>query len=634
LHSVAASLLDPQAEQTAALAVGQPSRVLAGDMRFGALIRQQVLTSEEPSSQSSGAHSIAEADCSPTPTAPARNAVTGILVAQTMGSILPQAHSLNASRSASEGADPSGDPKSPPGIGGNFGCPAVAERQQNAATIRPTAAASAEVDRRAAAGSADDAMQARERDAGPAAVQPIFPPPPSSSASFSRNATLCPERDAPAGTNSSISHSPHDSGLIADAVRPKPSSAQLNSTKPAEANSTAASGTTVLREGEELDLATAPVVSRAKPAVVPSGGKESASNPSTVLVAAPAKPAVMSVGGKKPQTDLSAAHVVLARSNGMPTQPTTSSELSGATNRPIDFSGVSAAPVAAPVAEEKHGLSSPNNQPLPAPNPYTNPQPLHSASRSLHDAPGPRQIANSAAILSEPGRAGGHPVSSRSIAVAPVIQADSADPLNAALSQKMDHIGLQMAAADSMVHAVANPRLGLNQSVSAVSIVGTHATSATSATRPPAASIDSPHAPTGATFERMDSAAAPQVIENSSRRLAVGVRNADLGWVEIRTSNAAGQVSATLATASVESHNAVSAQLPSMREYLAGQQVRVDHLASESFSPSSDREASPGEQSRDSEGTPNAKTPEQSNSPRASIADANPEDFSYVNVRV
>jgi flagellar hook-length control protein FliK len=133
----------------------------------------------------------------------------------------------------------------------------------------------------------------------------------------------------------------------------------------------------------------------------------------------------------------------------------------------------------------------------------------------------------------------------------------------------------------------------------------------------------------------MDSAAAPQVIENSSRRLAVGVRNADLGWVEIRTSNAAGQVSATLATGSVESHNILAAQLPSMRGYLAGQQVRVDNLSSEDFSASSGhREASPGDQSRDGGGVRDTKAPGQAISAGTSVTDADAESLSYINVRV
>ncbi|MGB9031613.1 MAG: hypothetical protein WCC27_15940 [Acidobacteriaceae bacterium] len=221
------------------------------------------------------------------------------------------------------------------------------------------------------------------------------------------------------------------------------------------------------------------------------------------------------------------------------------------------------------------------------------------------------------------------------MAVGSGIQADTTDHLNAAISKKMDHIGLQAATTDSTVHGGASPRIELNQSVGAVSTAGTHAMSMMTATRAPGASIDAPHAAAGASFERMDSAAAPQVIESSTRRLAVGVRNADLGWVEIRTSNAAGQVSATLATSSVESHNLVAAQLPLMREYLAGQQVRVDNLASEDFSASAGhREASSGNQPGDGGGSRDTKAPEQAIGPSPTIANGEPESLSYINVRV
>jgi hypothetical protein len=657
LHSVTAPLLDPQANKTVALAVGQPSRMPAGDMRFGALIRQQVLTCGESSSESSSTHSITEADFSPNPPTPAHNAVTKISIPQTIGS------SASASHSAPEGADFSMDSKSPPWIGEGFGSSTVAEPQQKSTTIRPIAAAGAEVESQAAAGSSDDAMQARELDASPAAIHESVSSSSSRAASSSGDAPRGDsESDTLAGTESVVPQPVHGPGLTAAPIGARPSSAQLKSARPAEANPTDVSGTTVSREGENsgLDLATTQVVPPAKPALVPGGGKESApnlstasvvlpgkpavvpgegkrpvSNPSAVLVASTGKPALVPGGGKKPQTDSSAAHLVSAQSTTVPAQPATASEPPGATNRPADISAVTAVPVTEPGGAEKHRESSPNIQPLPPPNPYTNAPPLHSASRPLNEPLETQQIANSAAILSGAGRAAGIQVSSRSIAVAPAIQADSADHLNAALNRKLDHSGLQGTTADSVAHAPASPRFELSQCVNAVTIAGTHATNAMTATRPPGSSVDSPHVPTGATFDRMDSAAAPQVIENSSRRLAVGVRNADLGWVEIRTSNAAGQVSATVATGSIESHNVVSAQLPSMREYLAGQQVRIDHLASESFSPSSGhRGASPGDQSRDGGGARNTKAPEQAIPARTSVADPDAESLSYINVRV
>lgn len=85
-------------------------------------------------------------------------------------------------------------------------------------------------------------------------------------------------------------------------------------------------------------------------------------------------------------------------------------------------------------------------------------------------------------------------------------------------------------------------------------------------------------------FERMDGAAAPRVIESAPQRLAVGVRDAGLGWVEIRTHAAGGQIGAVVGTGSAASHQALAEELPSMREYLAGQQVKVGHLAAENFS--------------------------------------------------
>ncbi len=662
MHSVAAPLLDPQANKAAALAVGQPSRMPAGDMRFGVLIRQQVLTSEE-SSQPSSTGPITETDVSPTSPTLARSAATEIPVPQTMESILPQARSASASCSSPGAADLSMDAKSPPGIGEGFGSPNVAAPQPNATTIRPMAAAGAEVESQSAAGSSDDAMQARELDASPAAIHESVSPQPSRTASSSGNAPHGDsESDVLAGTESVVPQPVHGPGFTAAPVGASFSSAQLEIVMPAEANPTAVSGTTVPRGGEnlELDLATAqgaspaksavgsggrkesapnlstvPGASPGKPAVMPGDGKRSGSNLSTAPEALPGKPAVVSSGRKKPQPDLSTAHAVSAKPNVVPAQPGTASEPPGATSRGVDFSAVTAVPVAVSGMAQEHRVSSPNNQRLPALNPYANAQPFHSGTTPLTESTGTQQNANLAAIPLGSGLSGGQQVSSRSIAVGPAIQADSADHLNAALNRKLEHSGLQGTTADSVAHAPASPRFESSQSVNAAMIAGTHATSAMTATRPPGVPNDSPHVPPGATFERMDSAGAPQVIENSSRRLAVGVRNADLGWVEIRTSNAAGQVSATVATSSVESHNVVLAQLPSVREYLAGQQVRVDHLASESFSPSSGhREASPGDQFRDGGGARNTKAPEQAIKARTSVADPDAESLSYINVRV
>jgi hypothetical protein len=68
------------------------------------------------------------------------------------------------------------------------------------------------------------------------------------------------------------------------------------------------------------------------------------------------------------------------------------------------------------------------------------------------------------------------------------------------------------------------------------------------------------------------------VLHASSSRVAVGVHDPALGWVEIDTHAAAGQVSAALIAASSQSHASLTAQLGSLAQYLAEHEVRVAHL--------------------------------------------------------
>lgn len=88
----------------------------------------------------------------------------------------------------------------------------------------------------------------------------------------------------------------------------------------------------------------------------------------------------------------------------------------------------------------------------------------------------------------------------------------------------------------------------------------------------------------GAAFDRIDAAPASSVLGSSPRQLSVGVQDSGLGWVEVHAHRAGGQVSAVVAASSVAAHAAIAAHLPDMRNYLAGQQVRVDHLSSQTSS--------------------------------------------------
>lgn len=92
----------------------------------------------------------------------------------------------------------------------------------------------------------------------------------------------------------------------------------------------------------------------------------------------------------------------------------------------------------------------------------------------------------------------------------------------------------------------------------------------------------------GAAFDKMDAASAPHLIAGSPQQVTVGVRDSGLGWVEIHASTAGGQVSTVLGASSAAAHTILSAHIPEVREYLAGQQIHVDHLASQDFSASQD----------------------------------------------
>lgn len=154
---------------------------------------------------------------------------------------------------------------------------------------------------------------------------------------------------------------------------------------------------------------------------------------------------------------------------------------------------------------------------------------------------------------------------------------------------------------------------------------------------PPPLSPAAPHAAASPTaihsaFDRMDAAPPPQVLTSSPQRLSVGVRDAGLGWVEVHTHAAAGQVSAVVGTSSAEAHAALSAQLPAMREYLAAQHVHVDTLGTQQFSPS----AGQREHARDPRGEPARGEPAEplrSGIERES-ADGEEETLSYISVRV
>lgn len=101
-------------------------------------------------------------------------------------------------------------------------------------------------------------------------------------------------------------------------------------------------------------------------------------------------------------------------------------------------------------------------------------------------------------------------------------------------------------------------------------------------------------------FDRIDAAplGGARVLSSTPRRLEVGLHDASLGWVEVRAHTAAGEVAATVSTASATAHAALTAALPSMRASLAGQSVRVETQFSQTSS-SGGGQGNPSQQGRE-----------------------------------
>jgi len=84
-------------------------------------------------------------------------------------------------------------------------------------------------------------------------------------------------------------------------------------------------------------------------------------------------------------------------------------------------------------------------------------------------------------------------------------------------------------------------------------------------------------------YERLDESTTTSatLLHANAQRISVGVHDPSLGWVEVHTQSAAGQVAATLATGSSEAHASLTSQLSSIAQYLTEQDVRVGNLGVE-----------------------------------------------------
>lgn len=81
-------------------------------------------------------------------------------------------------------------------------------------------------------------------------------------------------------------------------------------------------------------------------------------------------------------------------------------------------------------------------------------------------------------------------------------------------------------------------------------------------------------------FQRLDTDKTPATLLHSSpHQIAVGVHDPSLGWLEVQTRSSAGQISATLTTASAEAHASLAAQGPAIAQFLADRNVSLHSVS-------------------------------------------------------
>ena len=278
----------------------------------------------------------------------------------------------------------------------------------------------------------------------------------------------------------------------------------------------------------------------------------------------------------------------------------------------------------APVAVRPEGIVD-GQKPAAAVQPFSCPMP---EPRTITPAPEPMS-ATAARSTGEPARV---PGSAERMAVPPetpgsapraaVRSNTTATEQHPAMAAEAPAPGQRVVAGAAVSSPAAMPAHGVQQLSSAPVSISLPARMSGGAAR---AAPPSP----GVAFDRIDSGAAPQMLNRTPQRLEVGVHDPGLGWVEVRARAAEGQIAATLSTSSA-THPAVAAQLPAMREYLAGQQVRVDTLNAQPFEAGSE-----GGRNASGNRNPNGNTPATSGEALPDLSgEAEPESLSWIDVRV
>ncbi|MGA7521646.1 MAG: hypothetical protein WBW84_04145 [Acidobacteriaceae bacterium] len=303
-----------------------------------------------------------------------------------------------------------------------------------------------------------------------------------------------------------------------------------------------------------------------------------------------------------------------------------------------------------PHAAATSAVAAQSEAPAPSPNPSMEPLSSHGKAQSSGSNPSPLRGRSSSSALQSAARPG-DPSSAAGTAPNHSDEAAGAAPQDAA------DLHASMLKAQSAPGAAVQPRSSEGpRSAAALAANGQHVhTPAGPALAPIAGGTQSAQSPEGpglsgsavaahlssasseasrsaAPFERMDAAAPPRIIESSPQNLAVGIHDAGLGWIEIRTHAVAGQVAATLASGSHEAHAAIAAELPAIRDMLMSQHVALHSLGAEQFPASSG--GGSGSTSPDSGGRARQPLLRMKGDTPSAHSESEGESLSYISVRV
>lgn len=201
------------------------------------------------------------------------------------------------------------------------------------------------------------------------------------------------------------------------------------------------------------------------------------------------------------------------------------------------------------------------------------------------DRPAAQSTTSAPKPAGQPSTSSGPPAPARAdsaLAISSPSHSPASDPItpftHGAGAAEQTHAGAGTASLATPLPA--NPHL-LDSGVAASVHAGQPTPAANSSTA--SSAVPAPAAPN--LYDKIEQGSTPVLLHSGAQHVAVGVRDPNLGWVEIKAQNTAGRVDTTLLTPSSQTHTSLTAQLPAMAQYLVQRDVRVGSLVVHHQSP-------------------------------------------------